>query len=198
MAAVVASTQLLSARFAVSDARPLVARRAATAPTVAVPRSLTVTAGWFDNNKDVGGRDAMWEKQQEILRKRKGGNNVETEVQARRKKVSGFMKGTLGEALYLYYKITSSSTRGALSVVLFRAAIPLPRSTSCDKHTTIHIMRAFVQQCFFFFSFVTSLVFFRNWRAIQNDFEGKARLPFYTERAHPDYQARRRRRPSRR
>ena len=98
MAAVVASTQLLSARLAVSDARPLVARRAATAPSAAVPRSLTVTAGWFENNKDVGGRDDMWEKQQEILRKRKGGNNVETEVQARRKKVSGFMKGTLGEA----------------------------------------------------------------------------------------------------
>ena len=28
------------------------------------PRGLTVTAGWFQNNKDVGGRDTTWEAQQ--------------------------------------------------------------------------------------------------------------------------------------
>ena len=61
------------------------------------PRGLTVTAGWFQNNKDVGGRDTTWEAQQEILRKRRQGGSIESEVSKRRAKVSGFMKGTLSK-----------------------------------------------------------------------------------------------------
>lgn len=53
------------------------------------------TAGWFDNNKDVAGRDTQWEAQQEILRNRRKGGNLETEVNKRRATVSGFMKKTL-------------------------------------------------------------------------------------------------------
>jgi len=60
-------------------------------------RSLTVTAGWFDNNKDTAGRDPMFEQQQEILRRRRKGANLESEVSKRRAKVSGFMKGTLAK-----------------------------------------------------------------------------------------------------
>jgi len=44
---------------------------------------------------DVGGRDPMFEAQQEILRKRRSGVNVESEVSARRTKVSGFLRKTL-------------------------------------------------------------------------------------------------------
>ena len=40
-------------------------------------RSLAVTAGWFDNNKDTAGRDPMFEQQQEILRRRRKGANLE-------------------------------------------------------------------------------------------------------------------------
>lgn len=111
MASVVPSSScnlLLSARVAVSDARPLSRR----ATRVATPRSsgvVTVTAGWFENNQDVEGRDVMFKKQQEILRKRRSGNNVETEVQARRKQVSGFMKGTLGEATFVSSLLLSPS-----------------------------------------------------------------------------------------
>tara|TARA_B110000977_G_scaffold103030_1_gene134570 strand:+ start:33405 stop:33980 length:576 start_codon:yes stop_codon:yes gene_type:complete len=53
------------------------------------------TAGWFSNNKDVAGRDTTFEAQQEILRNRRKGGNLETEVSKRRAKVSGFMKKTL-------------------------------------------------------------------------------------------------------
>lgn len=112
MASVVLSSScnlLLSARVAVSDARPLT-RRAAR---VAAPRSsgaVTITAGWFENNQDVEGRDVMFEKQQEILRARRSGKNVEKEVKARRKQVSGFMNGTLGEATLVSSSLLSPST----------------------------------------------------------------------------------------
>ena len=60
-------------------------------------RPLAVTAGWFNNNKDTAGRDPMFEQQQEILRRRRKGANLESEVSKRRAKVSGFMKGTLAK-----------------------------------------------------------------------------------------------------
>ena len=82
----------LSSRLAIADRRSL--RRGPVAPA---PRAanLVVKAGWFDNNKDVDGRDPMWEQQQEILKRRRKGGNLESEVNKRRAKVSGFMKGTL-------------------------------------------------------------------------------------------------------
>ena len=56
-----------------------------------------MTAGWFQNNKDEGGRDTTWEAQQGILHKRQQGGSIESEVSKRRAKVSGFMKGTLSK-----------------------------------------------------------------------------------------------------
>ena len=133
-------SSLLSARLAVSDARPLdrLGRRVAVAVATASPRAthrrrhrnvgvVTVTAmGWFDNNKDVDGRDVMWEKQQEILRKRRGGNNVESEVSARRKKVSGFMKGTLEKGETEAINKKNRAAANALSKEAFKGKGFLP------------------------------------------------------------------------
>ena len=86
----------MSSSFAVS--RPVGLRAARSEPPVSSRRlALLTTAGWFDNNKDVNGRDPMFEQQQEILKRRRKGGNLETEVNARRRKVSGFMKGTLAK-----------------------------------------------------------------------------------------------------
>lgn len=85
----------LSYRLAVADRRSL--RRNPVATSNPRVSNLVVRAGWFDNNKDVDGRDPMYEQQQEILRRRRKGGNLESEVSKRRAKVSGFMKGTLAK-----------------------------------------------------------------------------------------------------
>ena len=85
----------LSYRLAVADRRSL--RRDPVATSNPRASNLVVRAGWFDNNKDVDGRDPMYEQQQEILRRRRKGGNLESEVNKRRAKVSGFMKGTLAK-----------------------------------------------------------------------------------------------------
>ena len=85
----------LSYRLAVADRRSLHRDPVATSNPRA--SNLVVRAGWFDNNKDVDGRDPMYEQQQEILRRRRKGGNLESEVNKRRAKVSGFMKGTLAK-----------------------------------------------------------------------------------------------------
>lgn len=131
------SSNLLSARLAVSDGRPLnrLGNRVAVAASPRVTHRhrhdggvVTVTAGWFDNNKDVGGRDVMWEKQQEILRKRRSGNNVESEVSERRKKVSGFMKGTLAKEETEAIKKKNREAANALSKEAFKGKgfLPIP------------------------------------------------------------------------
>lgn len=120
---------LLGARLAVSDNRPL--RRSTTAASnVHTPRGhVTVTAGWFSNNKDVEGRDPMWEQQQEILRKRQSkGYNLEDEVTARRRKVSGFMKGTLEKKEMDEIKKKNRDKANALSKEAFKGKgfLPIP------------------------------------------------------------------------
>jgi hypothetical protein len=118
---------LLSARLGLSSSRPL--RRCAVRRRASGVATLTVTAGWFfDNNKDVGGRDPMFEQQQEILRKRRSGNNVEDAVSARRKQVSGFMKGTLGKEETAAIKKKNKDKANALSKEAFegKGFLPIP------------------------------------------------------------------------
>ena len=94
MRALTTAPAVIGARL--GDCRALRGDASARAPA-SRPRVVTVHAGWFSNNKDIAGRDETWEKQQEILRKRRSGANLESEVSKRRAKVSGFMKGTLSK-----------------------------------------------------------------------------------------------------
>ena len=57
----------------------------------------TNAGGWFQNNKDVDGRDETFKRQQEILAKRRKGGRIDEEANKRRAKVSGFMKKTLSK-----------------------------------------------------------------------------------------------------
>ena len=83
-------------------------------------RSLVVTAGWFDNNKDTAGRDPMFEQQQEILRRRRKGVSLESEVSKRRAKVSGFMKGTLAKEEMTAIKEKNKAKADELSKEAFK------------------------------------------------------------------------------
>ena len=60
-------------------------------------RSTLNAGGWFQNNKDVDGRDETFKRQQEILAKRRKGGRIDEEANKRRAKVSGFMKKTLSK-----------------------------------------------------------------------------------------------------
>ena len=83
-------------------------------------RPLAVTAGWFNNNKDTAGRDPMFEQQQEILRRRRKGANLESEVSKRRAKVSGFMKGTLAKEEMTAIKENNKAKANELSKEAFK------------------------------------------------------------------------------
>ena len=83
-------------------------------------RPLAVTAGWFNNNKDTAGRDPMFEQQQEILRRRRKGANLESEVSKRRAKVSGFMKGTLAKEEMKEIKEKNEAKANELSKEAFK------------------------------------------------------------------------------
>ena len=83
-------------------------------------RPLAVTAGWFNNNKDTAGRDPMFEQQQEILRLRRKGSNLESEVSKRRAKVSGFMKGTLAKEEMKEIKEKNEAKANELSKEAFK------------------------------------------------------------------------------
>ena len=92
------SSPVLTSRGSLANARALArAPRAASNASRGRDLAAITRAGWFENDKDKAGRDTTWEAQQEILRKRRRGVNVESEISSRRKKVSGFLKGTLSK-----------------------------------------------------------------------------------------------------
>ena len=98
----------------------------------AVRRAVCVRAGpfdWLQNNKDVSGRDTMFNEQQEILRKRRSGANLGKEVAARRAKVSRFVNKKLPEAEMKAIEAKNRAKANALSKEAVKGGIPLPMAS---------------------------------------------------------------------
>jgi len=106
-------------------------RRAST--TTTTKRIATAPrAGPFDflqNNKDIGGRDPMYERQQEILRKRRSGANLSKEVNERRAKVSRYINKKLPAAEQAKIDAENRRKANALSKEAVKGGIPLPMAS---------------------------------------------------------------------
>lgn len=84
---------------------------------------------WLQNNKDVAGRDTMFDEQQEILRKRRSGANLGKEVAARRAKVSRYVNKKLPEAEMKAIEAKNRAKANALSKEAVKGGIPLPMAS---------------------------------------------------------------------
>ena len=92
----------------------------------------TPRAGPFDflqNNKDIGGRDPMYERQQEILKKRRSGANLSKEVNERRAKVSRYINKKLPAAEQAKIDAENRKKANALSKEAVKGGIPLPMAS---------------------------------------------------------------------
>jgi hypothetical protein len=92
----------------------------------------TPRAGPFDflqNNKDIGGRDPMYERQQEILKKRRSGANLSKEVNERRAKVSRYINKKLPAAEQAKIDAENRRKANALSKEAIKGGIPLPMAS---------------------------------------------------------------------
>ena len=89
----------------------------------------TNAGGWFQNNKDVDGRDETFKRQQEILAKRRKGGRIDEEANKRRAKVSGFMKKTLSKKEMDEIKTESTKAANALSKEAVKGGIPFPMAS---------------------------------------------------------------------
>jgi hypothetical protein len=87
------------------------------------------SGGWFENNKDIEGRDETFKRQQEILQKRRKGGRIDEEVNKRRAKVSGFLKGTLSKTEMDAIKKKNTDAANALSKEAVKGGIPLPMAS---------------------------------------------------------------------
>ena len=85
--------------------------------------------GWFQNNKDVDGRDETFKRQQEILAKRRKGGRIDEEANKRRAKVSGFMKKTLSKKEMDEIKTENTKAANALSKEAVKGGIPFPMAS---------------------------------------------------------------------
>ena len=121
---------LLSSRSTPHDLLRAPRRSAVTHASLLRPRP--INAGLFDflqNNKDVGGRDPMFEKQQEILKKRRQNVNLEKEINERRRRVGGYMKKNLPEAEMRKINAENERKAKALSKEAMKGGIPLPMAS---------------------------------------------------------------------
>uniref|UniRef100_A0A7S1NED5 Uncharacterized protein n=1 Tax=Eutreptiella gymnastica TaxID=73025 RepID=A0A7S1NED5_9EUGL len=90
----------------------------------------TALYGWLENNKDVSGRDKMWEEQQRILKERRSGNNSKIEAaKERRAKVKAFKAGTLPKEEMDAIKKRNKEKAQALSKEAMKGGIPLPMAS---------------------------------------------------------------------
>ena len=89
----------------------------------------TNAGGWFQNNKDVDGRDETFKRQQEILAKRRKGGRIDEEANKRRAKVSGFMKKTLSKKEMDEIKTENTKAANALSKEAVKGGIPFPMAS---------------------------------------------------------------------
>jgi len=89
----------------------------------------TNAGGWFQNNKDVDGRDETFKRQQEILAKRRKGGRIDEEANKRRAKVSGFMKKTLSKKEMEEIKTENTKAANALSKEAVKGGIPFPMAS---------------------------------------------------------------------
>jgi hypothetical protein len=84
--------------------------------------------GWLENNKDVEGRDKMWEEQQKILQARRKGTSMD-QVKVRRDRVAKYNRGQLPKEEMDAIKKKNEAKAKALSKEAMKGGLPLPMAS---------------------------------------------------------------------